>query len=261
MLNGHASKKVNDLKPLSLLLSTVSHTHQAQPSSPSPSAPQPPLTYFTPIQEEDYLHTLDTALLRQPTGENINHPLHEHHNHPRRTMLIPTYEQEEQRERKHRDEAVKNPVSVYNWLKRWQPHVFLQESEIGGEKGSSKAKAKKPIASVARKTDNDRGYEDAERLENERAAASTPSMTERGGGSGGGGSMRMKRKLDRTGEDEDRGYRPKGGSGSGSGSAARSASKRKRESEGGDGKKKAKRIDGIGERPVRGRHDGLTRVD
>lgn len=71
--------------------------------------------------------------------------------------------------------------------------------------------------------------------------------------------MKMKRKLDRTGEDEDGGYRPKGGSGSGS--AARSASKRKRDSEGGDGKKKAKRIDGIGERLVRGRHDGLTRVD
>jgi hypothetical protein len=109
-----------------------------------------------------------------------------------------------------REAALRNPVSVYNWLRKHQPQVFLQDNEASSEKPGARAvntRTSKRAAAQVRK--EDLYDEDGILLDI--------------GTSGGGGSTRGKRKRD-----EDAGYRPKGGSG---------RSKKKKE----DNAKRAKR--------------------
>jgi hypothetical protein len=88
-----------------------------------------------------------------------------------------------------RETQLKNPVSVYNWLRKHQPQVFLQDNETStdktpratGSRSSARKSAQKELIKQEKDYD-DEGF----------AAESVPS--------------RGKRKRD-----EDGGYRPKGG--------------------------------------------------
>src|SRR5947207_2763168 len=97
-----------------------------------------------------------------------------------------------------REAALRNPVSVYNWLRKHQPQVFLQDNEAPSERPGARPAnirtSKRATAQVRKEDDYD---EDGVLLD-----------LRTGGGGGGGGSTRGKRKRD-----EDAGYRPKGGSG------------------------------------------------
>jgi hypothetical protein len=119
--------------------------------------------------------------------------------------------------------ALRNPTSVYNWLRRHAPKTFLQDLEKEKEKdkdkdkdkdfhdkedgGTTAAKKKKKSGSsrgtkrqsTASRKDKERGAEPSETMDwDEDTNAADAQNT---------GSIRGKRKRD-----EDPGYRPKGGS-------------------------------------------------
>ena len=214
-------------KPLTAL-SAVPHT--TLDSIPPEAMPDDlltspiPATYLTPTQEDEYLYSLDT-----PSGAPSAraHPL--------------TSKQEASSEReKDRDFALRNPVSVYNWLRRHQPQVFLQDNEgvperTGAKSSRGAGKRASLTASTTGKERLDRSSQadaswnvgdDHSGVYAERETQwATP--TEKG-----------KRKK----KDDDGGYRPKGGGGR--------PPKRKRESDvgaaSGASGKKAKRVSGAG---------------
>jgi IEC3 subunit of the Ino80 complex, chromatin re-modelling len=91
---------------------------------------------------------------------------------------------------KDREMALKNPVSVYNWLRKHQPQVFLQDNEAHPEKPNARSatsRASKRASAV--KQEQDLYDEDGIAID-------------------AGPSLRGKRKRD-----DDGGYRPKGGNG------------------------------------------------
>jgi hypothetical protein len=85
---------------------------------------QKPLTYLSPDDTDEYLANIDISLnlpvaSRLPLGpENRRFPPH----------------------LSDKDLQVKNPNSVYNWLRRHEPRIFLQDGE--GSEGSKSASGK-----------------------------------------------------------------------------------------------------------------------
>ena len=131
-------------------------------------------------QEEQYLQGLDAYLDGTSTNPR-----------PHATSNLGSRNAEKTSERE-RETQLKNPVSVYNWLRRHQPQVFLQDNEAGTEKTTratgSRTSARKSAVKETLKQEQD-GYDD-EGIAKENTASS-----------------RSKRKRD-----DDGGYRPKGGS-------------------------------------------------
>lgn len=168
-------------KSLATMLNTVPHPSSSKlpntiSSEDLAELESVPLRYLTTVELETYLDGLDSA--------NPN-------------ALNPTLTSQEM--------AVRNPHSVYNWLRINMPKVFLQDGE-GSERSSAKPPALRTVskkvashASTPARPDN--GYDDdlgEEGLE----------MME-GLISGNGGKSKGKRK--RAAEDEDGGYHPKQG--------------------------------------------------
>jgi len=154
-----------------------------------------------------------------------------------------------------RDFALRNPTSVYNWLRKHEPKVFLQDGEGGdkgggengedgghhgtgrgrrgggGERGGGRGagggagsrSSKRASAAHARDRVHSVVDHDGGDLDDDTTAGGGGGGHEGGRGAGaGGGASKRKRPVD-----DDPGYRPKGGS-------SRPA-KKKRKSEGGGG--------------------------
>jgi hypothetical protein len=185
-------------------------------SAPSPPLPAPdrsddtvsPSGFLSVRHEEQYLQSLDAFL-------EGNAPVPR--SHAITTLSTKNGEKPTERER---EMQLKNPVSVYNWLRKNHPTVFLQDNETGAEKtprpAGSRSSARKPATKDNVKQEQDLYDEDGI------ARDSAP-------------SSRGKRKRD-----EDGGYRPKGGS-------SRSAKRRrdttsKDESANGRNNKRAKKL-------------------
>lgn len=148
-----------------------------------------------PQEEERYLEELDSFVNRgEPTI---------------RSAGVVAAAAADRLSEKDRETALKNPVSVYNWLRKHQPQVFLQDNEPPTEKASARSATSRP---------SKRGstVKQEPELYDEDGFAIDPTA-----------SLRGKRKRD-----DDGGYRPKGGSGR--------PSKRKKE-EGSVSTKKTKR--------------------
>jgi hypothetical protein len=113
------------LKSLSHLVATVPHISMSHTSFiPSafesiipPDGHTSPLTYLTPDQIDDYLFDVDASL------GNASVP--------------PAPAPQAQLGQENRDLALRNPNSVYNWLRKNEPKVFLQDNE-GSEKSLGK---------------------------------------------------------------------------------------------------------------------------
>lgn len=92
-----------------------------------------------------------------------------------------------------KDASLRNPVSVYNWLRKNQPHIFLQDHENASEKSGTRPSnartSKRPSAPIRK--DEDTHDEDGSVLD--------------AGATSGGSKGKRKR-------DDDASYRPKGGS-------------------------------------------------
>ena len=129
-----------------------------------------------PREEERYLEGLDSYL-------NGSAPTP-------RPFVATTIRNGERSGEKDRETALKNPVSVYNWLRKHQPQVFLQDNEAHPEKPSTRpatSRASKRASTVKQEPD----------LYDEDGIALDVGFSSRG-----------KRKRD-----DDGGYRPKGGNG------------------------------------------------
>ena len=108
-------------QPISLAkLSSLPHTILEQlPSQDAPIDIDPtnPAGYLTPTHEEEYLTTLDNALLPDVPPSAAAAPS----SHPIRGTS--------EKHAQEKESQLKNPVSVYNWLRKHQPQVFLQDDE------------------------------------------------------------------------------------------------------------------------------------
>ena len=130
----------------------------------------------TPREEERYLEDLDSYLNGIAAAS--------------RPSSATAARGGERSSEKDREMALKNPVSVYNWLRKHQPQVFLQDNEAHSEKPSIRpatSRASKRASTVKQETD----------LYDEDGIAIEA-----------GPSAKGKRKRD-----DDGGYRPKGGNG------------------------------------------------
>ena len=131
-------------------LSRVQHTTPdivAAAVMPKELLQEAPMGYMTPGHEDEYLSTLDTYLANLP---------------PEAPPMLPRPPRPTDRERE-KDMQLRNPVSVYNWLREYRPKVFLQdprpeEKESVPEKVSSvsesaghKASPKPPSSSTSKR--------------------------------------------------------------------------------------------------------------
>ncbi|MCJ1285055.1 hypothetical protein MMC26_004393 [Xylographa opegraphella] len=112
-------------KPLSLSqLSSTSHTvleDVPEDDLPHDIGESSPAGYLSLEHEEEYLAILD-ATLEGPgsrhTGSADSHPIRSND--------------------RDKDVALRNPVSVYNWLRKHQPQVFLQDSDSPPDRPSTR---------------------------------------------------------------------------------------------------------------------------
>ena len=202
----------------------LASTHMSEELCASPNPP----TYLTTALEDDHLDATDKALAsRSSSALNAI-----------RSSFIPGsvakphMSQAERDREEEREVALRNPVSVYNWLRRNQPQVFLQDKEAGlGDKTnggkadttpSEKAAAattttSKPARGTAKRASSaaNKSMADAPPLEYmdddgvlHGGAAETSTPVAAAAAAAASGS-KGKRKRE-----EDPGYRPKGGSSS-----------------------------------------------
>ena len=158
-----------------------------------------PISYMTPSHEDDFLSALDTYLANLP---------------PEAPPMLPRPYRPTDRERE-KDAQIRNPVSVYNWLREHRPKVFLQdpprpeEKESTAEKVSSisesggpKASPKPPASGAAKRRSTAAPKQEVE--------PEPEILDDEGNVIGGAGidppAPKSKRKRD------DDAYRPKGGS-------------------------------------------------
>lgn len=127
--------------------------------------------FLSSKQEEQYLQSLDDMLDRKTTN-------------PR--QHVPSSEQRAQDKalERERELQLRNPMSVFNWLRRHRPQVFLQDGDQDKSKAASRISKRTPVSKVKAETElyDEEGF----------AADATTS--------------KGKRKRD-----DDGGYRPKGG--------------------------------------------------
>lgn len=106
--------------PISLsLLNRTLHTtleSLSEDQLPHDLADELPAGYLTLEHEEEYLNAVDAALEGRPIPDS--HPIRSNE--------------------REKDIALRNPMSVYNWLRKHQPQVFLQDSDSSPDKPATK---------------------------------------------------------------------------------------------------------------------------
>ena len=185
------------LKSLASLEAKIPHTTRADlPSQPiegidlGEHAPG----YMSPVHEEEYLLAMDQVLAEpgfDPTTQE-GRPM-------RLASAQPPLSE--------KDLTVRNPDSVYNWLRKHQPQVFLQDKDALHHENLSEKSAPKTGGAGGKKMKRESaigggGTPGPRDHEDEDSAAQDTGKGRRktaGGGGGGGG-------------EDDTAYRPKGGS-------------------------------------------------
>ena len=168
--------------PLPNIKSTSSVVNETTAYTQDDALTQPPLIggFLSSRLEELYIQSLDDFLDRKSTNPR-SHAM----------SILRGADKSTERER---DTQIRNPVSVYNWLRKNQPQVFLQDGDekackaAAGAAGSRKSKRESTAAAnkavKTTTTDGEGAEEDVE----------APA------------ALKGKRKRD-----DDGGYRPKGG--------------------------------------------------
>lgn len=192
----HNSQAIRQtLKSLASLEAQVPHTTRhdlpSQPPDGIDLSEQAP-GYMSPAHEEEYLAALDQVLAQPGFDPSMQEgrPIRHAASHP------PLSE---------KDLTVRNPDSVYNWLRKHQPQVFLQDKDVAHPENMSEKSA--PAKA------NAGGRKGAKRESAVGGGGGTPGPRDHddedsvAGETGGKG----RRKTGGGGED-DTAYRPKGGS-------------------------------------------------
>ncbi|OCK74957.1 hypothetical protein K432DRAFT_437754 [Lepidopterella palustris CBS 459.81] len=117
-------------KSLAILAAQVAHTSELPDPVPEDlqigdNAPG----YLTPNHEEEYLLSTDAAL-----ADSTIYDPSAHDGRPLRTTTHPLPTDKEL--------TLRNPDSVYNWLRKHQPQVFLQDKDPHHENASEKSSAR-----------------------------------------------------------------------------------------------------------------------
>ncbi|OKL62981.1 hypothetical protein UA08_02069 [Talaromyces atroroseus] len=163
------------------------------------------INYLTPDHEHEYLLAIDAKLGDSSADKQL-----------KQLPEKPTISDRE------REANLQNPNSVYNWLRRNTPQVFLQDNENASEKGTGQRPANarsSKRASLARPPAKEEDMYDEDGIALEVPAPS---------------ASKGKRKRE-----EDTGYRPKGG--------RASTSRKKKETDGNySGRRSSKRSSGVG---------------
>ncbi|KAJ8121376.1 hypothetical protein O1611_g10120 [Lasiodiplodia mahajangana] len=158
-----------------------------------PEDPQThPTSFLTADDVDEYLYQLDMRLGLKP-----------------KPTLAPSYLGTNTAPNPPANFALRNPTSVYNWLRRHAPKTFLQDLEKEKDKDKDdrdkedgrkrKGGASKKRQSTASRKEKEREKETAESMDwDDEPGYEAPAA---------GGTLKGKRKRD-----EDPGYRPKGGS-------------------------------------------------
>ena len=182
-------------------LSRVQHTTLDIVSAevmPKDLQQEAPIGYMTPSHEDDFLSALDTYLANLP----LEAPL-----------MLPRPVRPTDRERE-KDAQLRNPVSVYNWLREHRPKVFLQdprpeEKEPAPEKVSSvsesaghKSSPKPPSSSTSKRRSAAASKQEVE---------PEPEILDDEGNVIGGTGIEQPAPKSKRKRDDDA-YRPKGGS-------------------------------------------------
>ncbi|KAL8823436.1 MAG: hypothetical protein Q9191_005861 [Dirinaria sp. TL-2023a] len=198
-----ASSPTRRPKSLSILTRSLPHSTLPHVSSenllPDDLDSDEPIGYYSPTHESAYLAQLDISLGLTPGVEP-----------PKPTPLGPRIADREKERLKQNE--LHNPVSAYNWLRKNQPQVFLQDNE-GGEKperatkntGAAAAKASPKPAKGSRRSAAKKEKEEQQEvvLDDEGYVIGGPGFEDVPPATGGRG----KRKRE-----GDEAYRPKGGS-------------------------------------------------
>lgn len=164
------------------------------------------MNYMTPEHETEYLLAID-AKLGDSKAESLLKQLPEK----------PTISDRE------REANLQNPNSVYNWLRRNTPQVFLQDNENASEKGSNQPRPAN-VRSSKRSSLARPPAKEEEMYDEDGIAVDVPAPS----------AAKGKRKRE-----EDTGYRPKGG--------RSSTTRKKKESEVTfSGRRSSKRSSGVG---------------
>lgn len=145
-----------------------------------------PTGYFSPNHETEFLSNLDSKLINAPTDT-------------RSAQLYQQIKATDKEKEKERDAQLRNPVSVYNWLRKHHPSVFLQD-EPNPERASQRQVTKtspKPIReSRSTKRSSAAPKQEHEIIDEEGFVI--------------GGNLEVPSRTKRKRDDEP--YRPKGGS-------------------------------------------------
>ncbi|PKX91604.1 uncharacterized protein P174DRAFT_443574 [Aspergillus novofumigatus IBT 16806] len=158
------------------------------------------LGYLTPEHETEYYLSMDAKLGDEAAALELS-----------RIPEKPSFAERE------RELALRNPVSVYNWLRRNQPHIFLQDHENASEKSGSRPTNARASKRATQPRKEEEAYDEDGVLMD---TGPTP------------GSTKGKRKRD-----DDTGYRPKGGSSR--------PSKKKKDDTNSNAKRTSKRSSGL----------------
>ena len=214
-LKGSPEKIPRSLKSLLALSHTTLESCTSENLLPPELDSDDPTGYYSPSHEASYLAKLD-ASFDLLTTEQAPQPS---------TSRITDKDRDKDKDKERKDitrqHELHNPVSAYNWLRKYQPQVFLQDHEDSpasaarlatGKNGAPKA-SPKPRASPKPPT-----TKTTKRARESTSKKEEPDvmLDEDGTIIGTGGleeqaptGTKGKRKRDR---DDDNAYRPKGGS-------------------------------------------------
>jgi hypothetical protein len=196
----HSSKTVITNRALSILEAQVPHSTRApEPLPEGLNLGEHASGYMSPAHEEEYLHSLDVALAD---------PNYDPNTHDARPIRIPSSRPVPTE----KELSMMNPDSVYNWLRKHQPQVFLQDKDPQHPENVSEKSTARP-ANAPNRGKRPSGVGGTPGPKGE------PDVDEEPGFVPETGTASAKGKRGKT--DEDTAYRPKGGSSRGN--------KRKRE--------------------------------
>lgn len=129
----HTSKPIVTTRTLAALLAKVPHTTEfPNPVPDGLELGEHAPGYMSPSHEEEYLHATDVALADPSIYDPDSHdgrPLRITPAHP-----IPN----------EKDLTIRNPDSVYNWLRKHQPQVFLQDKDPQHPENMSEKSSARP---------------------------------------------------------------------------------------------------------------------
>ncbi|PKY07726.1 hypothetical protein P168DRAFT_294008 [Aspergillus campestris IBT 28561] len=140
------------------------------------------LGFLTPEHETEYYLSMDAKLGDESAALQLG-----------RATDKPSFAERE------RDAALRNPISVYNWLRRNQPQIFLQDNENASEKSTSRpSNLRASKRAPPQRKDDDTHDEDGSTVDTGPTSGSAKNKRKRddetGPKKGGGGSSRANRK-------------------------------------------------------------------